>query len=157
MQWSLSTRDKFACSGASLQGTSLQWSLSTRDKFGDGSFVPCTVEPLYKGQVWGWVLCPLYSRASLQRVLCPLERGCPLHGGNKCTITMVLSHGLCSEVVLFTEVTNYGTITNVLSLWPLFRGCPLLRGIMRFPCTHMSVGSHRQDYTGTRTLPVRKL
>ena len=56
----------------------IRWGLSTRDKLGDGSFVPYTVEPLYKGQVgdrsfvsytvhgaslqgtsWGRVLCPL--------------------------------------------------------------------------------------------------
>ena len=60
-------------SGASLQGTSwryplslIQRSLSTRDKL-EISSVPYTVlvEPLYKGQV-GDILCPLYSRASLQ-------------------------------------------------------------------------------------------
>ena len=67
-QWSLFTRDKLGTgpfplySGASLQGTSwvslVQWSLFTRDKLG----FPCTMEPLYKGQV-GF---PLYSGASLQ-------------------------------------------------------------------------------------------
>ena len=44
-------------------------------------------------------------------------RGCPLLGGEKCTVTM----GSGSEVVLFLEVTN--------ALWEvecnLFRGCPL--------------------------------
>ena len=51
-------------SGASLQGTrSIQWSLSTKDKVlcplysgaslqRTRSFVPHTVKPLYKGQVW---------------------------------------------------------------------------------------------------------
>ena len=40
----------------------------------------------------------------------PMFRGCPLLGGDKCTITM--GSGIpCSEVVLFLEVTN------VLSLW----------------------------------------
>ena len=58
-------------SGASLQGTSwgtgplslIQWSLSTRDKLGDGSFVPYTVEPLYKGQVGdgSYTVEPLYK------------------------------------------------------------------------------------------------
>ena len=44
---------------------------------------------------------------------CPLFRGCPLLRGDKCTITMGrgLQLVLCSEVVLFSEVTN------VLSLW----------------------------------------
>ena len=48
--------------------------------------------------------------------------GCPLLRGNKCTITMG-SGGLCSEAVLFSEVT-----TAMGSGGPLFRGCPLLRG-----------------------------
>ena len=59
-------------------------------------YVCITVEPLYKGQV----------------VLCPLERGCPLLRGNKCTITMRsgnlgLQLVLCSEVVLFSEGPLY--------------------------------------------------
>ena len=46
-------------------------------------------------------------------IACPLFRGCPLLRGDKCTITMGrgLQLVLCSEVVLFSEVTN------VLSLW----------------------------------------
>ena len=47
-QWSLSTRDKLGTGPLSL----IQWSIFTRDKLGmGGSFVPYTVEPLYKGQV----------------------------------------------------------------------------------------------------------
>ena len=50
-------------------------------------------------------------------------RGCPLLGGDKCTITM----GSGSEVVLFLEVKNalsLWEVDNYLSL-VLFRGCPL--------------------------------
>ena len=86
------------------------------------------MELLYKGQV----------------VLCPLERGCPLLGGNNVlSLWEVEIWGLelvlCSEVVLFSEVTNvlslweveiwglelvlcsevvlFSEVTNVLSLW----------------------------------------
>ena len=45
IQWSLSTRDKLGTGPLSL----IQWSLSYKGQVGDGSFVPCTVEPLKFG------------------------------------------------------------------------------------------------------------
>ena len=65
IQLSLSTRDKFGVVSLSTRdkfGVGLYRSLSTRDKFVVGLH---TVEPLYKGQVWGLVLYhavePLYK------------------------------------------------------------------------------------------------
>ena len=151
--------------GASLQGTSwgtgplslIQWSLSTRDKLGDWSFVPYTVEPLYKGLVlcplycgaslqgtsWGRVLCPLYSGASLAlqgtswgRVLCPLYCGASLQGTSWGTGPLSL--------ILWSFSTRDKLGVGPLSLiqWSLStrdklgtgplslieRGCPLFRG-----------------------------
>ena len=103
-------------SGASLQGTN--WGYGPVEPLYKGQVVLCSlhsraslqgtswgygpVEPLYKGQV---VLCSLHSRASLQGTSwgwVPLERGCPLLGGDKCTIP-IGSGILCSKVVLFSE------------------------------------------------------
>ena len=85
----------------------IQWSLSTRDKLiGDGSFVPYTVEPLYRGQVGDGSFVPYTVE--------PLYKG---HGSFVPYTVEPLSLYTTRdgrEVVLFSEVAT-------VTMCPLFR------------------------------------
>ena len=126
-------------SGASLQGTSWRWIPCTveplyKGQVGDGSFVPYTVEPLYKGQLsWRWVLCPLYSGASLQGtswrwVPCTVE---PLYKGQVGDGSFVP----CTVEPLYKGQVGDGSFVPC-TVEPLYKGqlswrwvlCPLYSG-----------------------------